>query len=155
MGKEHYIEELKKQLHEVMERPVTLGRAEEVTVYADAICALRRMEGHGGAGWPDLTDEEVKDWASRMENQDDTKGPHWTMGQAEAVAKAMGVHVRPELWWLALNAMYSDHFKSASKNGLDRTEYYAGLAEEFLMDKDAGGPEEKMAGYYHSVVLRK
>ena len=32
-----YIEELKEQLHEVMERPVTLGHAEEVTVYADAI----------------------------------------------------------------------------------------------------------------------
>ena len=41
----HYIEELKRQLHEIMERPVTLGRAEEVTVYADAICALRRMDG--------------------------------------------------------------------------------------------------------------
>ena len=24
----HYIEELKRQLHEIMERPVTLGRAE-------------------------------------------------------------------------------------------------------------------------------
>ena len=34
MGKEHYIEQLKEQLHEIMERPVTLGRAEEVTVYA-------------------------------------------------------------------------------------------------------------------------
>ena len=45
MGKEHYIEQLKEQLHEIMERPVTLGRAEEVTVYADAICALRRMDG--------------------------------------------------------------------------------------------------------------
>ena len=30
----HYIEELKRQLHEIMERPVTLGRTEEVTVYA-------------------------------------------------------------------------------------------------------------------------
>ena len=49
MGKEHYIEELKKQLHEIMERPVTLGRAEEITVYADAICALRRMDGHDEA----------------------------------------------------------------------------------------------------------
>ena len=44
MGKEHYIEELKRQLHEIMERPVTLGRAEEVTVYADAICALHKLD---------------------------------------------------------------------------------------------------------------
>ena len=40
----HYIEELKRQLHEIMERPVTLGRAEEVTVYADAICALHKLD---------------------------------------------------------------------------------------------------------------
>ena len=44
MGKAHYIEELKRQLHEIMERPVTLGRAEEVTVYADAICALHKLD---------------------------------------------------------------------------------------------------------------
>lgn len=40
-----YIEELKKQLQEVMERPASLGRAEEVTVYADAICALHKLGG--------------------------------------------------------------------------------------------------------------
>lgn len=44
MGKEHYIEQLKEQLHEIMERPATLGRAEEVTVYADAICALHKLD---------------------------------------------------------------------------------------------------------------
>lgn len=44
MGKEHYIEELKRQLHEIMERPATLGRAEEVMVYADAICALHKLD---------------------------------------------------------------------------------------------------------------
>ena len=44
MGKEHYIEHLKEQLHEIMERPVTLGRAEEVMVYADAICALHKLD---------------------------------------------------------------------------------------------------------------
>ena len=46
MGKEHYIEALKEQLHEIMERTVTLGRAEEITVYADAICALHKMVSH-------------------------------------------------------------------------------------------------------------
>ena len=44
MGKEHYIEHLKEQMHEIMERPVTLGRAEEVMVYADAICALHKLD---------------------------------------------------------------------------------------------------------------
>lgn len=153
MGLTKYREMIRAELCKMADHPINMHTVTQATALAELLCALRKLDGHEG-GWPDLTDEEVKDWASRMENQDDTKGPHWTMGQAEAVAKAMDIHVRPALWWLALNAMYSDHFKSASKNGLDRTEYYAGLAEEFLMDKDAGGPEEKMAGYYHGVVLR-
>ena len=62
MGKEHYIEELKRQLHEIMERPVTLGRAEEVTVYADAICALRRMDGHDEA--EGFTEDDAKAWTA-------------------------------------------------------------------------------------------
>ena len=53
-----------------------------------------------------------------------------------------------------MNMMYSDYYGVAAKYGLDRPEFYADLAKAFLMDKDAGGPEEKMAGYYHGVVLR-
>lgn len=36
--------------------------------------------------------------------------------------------------------------------GVDRPEYYADLAKEFLFDKDAGGPEQKIAAYYHSIA---
>ena len=127
----HYIEELKRQLHEIMERPVTLGRAEEVTVYADA-----------------------KAWTAKMENEDGTTGPHWTMGQTDAVANVAGVHVDKLTFWACLNMMYSDYYSVAAKYGLDRPEFYADLAKAFLMDKDAGGAEAKMAGYYHGVVKR-
>ena len=41
---QEYIEKLHKELHEIMERPVTLGRAEEVMVYADTICALHKRK---------------------------------------------------------------------------------------------------------------
>lgn len=153
MGKEHYIEELKKQLHEIMERPVTLGRAEEVTVYADAICALHRMDGHDEA--EGFSEEDAKAWTAKMENEDGTTGPHWTMGQTDAVANVAGVHEKPCVWWAAMNMMYSDYYGVAAKYGLDRPEFYADLAKAFLMDKDAGGPEAKMAGYYHGVVLRE
>ena len=152
MGKEHYIEALKEQLHGIMERPVTLGRAEEITVYADAICALHKLEGHdeGEA----FTAEDAEHWTARMENEDGTTGPHWTMGQTDAVANVAGVHEKPCVWWAAMNMMYSDYYSVAAKYGLDRPEFYADLAKAFLMDKDAGGPEAKMAGYYHGVVKR-
>ena len=155
MGKEHYIEQLKEQLHEIMERPVTLGRAEEVMVYADAICALHKMGSHEDGEDTEFTREDAEKWVSHMENEDGTTGPHWTIAQTDAVANVAGVHVDKLTFWACLNMMYSDYYSVAAKYGLDRPEFYADLAKAFLMDKDAGGPEEKMAGYYHGVVLRK
>lgn len=157
MGKEHYIEQLKEQLHEIMKRPVTLGRAEEITVYADAICALHKLDDdhfREAAKMIEFTEDDAKAWTARMENEDGTTGPHWSMGQTDAVANVAGVHVDKLTFWACLNMMYSDYYSVAAKYGLDRLEFYADLAKAFLMDKDAGGPEEKMAGYYHGVVKR-
>ena len=157
MGKEHYIEHLKEQMHEIMERPVTLGRAEEVTAYVDAICALHKLDDdhfREATKMIEFTEDDAKAWTARMENEDGTTGPHWTMGQTDAVANIAGVSVKSCVWWAAMNMMYSDYYGVAAKYGLDRPEFYADLAKAFLMDKDAGGPEEKMAGYYHGVVLR-
>ena len=150
----HYIEELKRQLHEIMERPATLGRAEEVTVYADAICALHKMGSNEDGEDTKFTREDAEKWVSHMENEDGTTGARWAMEQTDAVANIAGVSVKPCIWWAAMNMMYSDYYGVAAKYGLDRPEFYADLAKAFLMDKDAGGPEAKMAGYYHGVVLR-
>ena len=83
-----------------------------------------------------------------MENEDGTTGPHWTMGQTDAVANITGVNVKPCVWWAVLNAMYSDHYNTAIKYGLDRPEFYADLARDFIYDKDGGGAENKTAKYY-------
>ena len=158
MGKEHYIEHLKEQLHEIMERPVTLGRAEEVMVYADAICALHKLDDdhfREATKMIEFTEDDAKAWTARMENEDGTTGPHWSMGQTDAVANVAGVHVDKLTFWACLNMMYSDYYSVAAKYGLDRPEFYADLAKAFLMDKDAGGAEAKMAVYYHGVVARK
>lgn len=41
-------------------------------------------------------------------------------------------------YYVALNAMYSDHCDTAKRMGMDKPEFYAMLARDFLMDKDAG-----------------
>ena len=158
MGKEHYIEQLKEQLHEIMERPVTLGRAEEVMVYADAICALHKLDDdhfRESTKMMEFTREDAEKWVSHMENEDGTTGPHWTIAQTDAVANVAGVHVDKLTFWACLNMMYSDYYSVAAKYGLDRPEFYADLAKAFLMYKDAGGAEAKMVGYYHGIVLRE
>lgn len=153
MDKSKYMQRLHDEIAVLMERPVSLGRAEEICVYADTICALGKMQGkHNRDDAADFTEADARRWTEHMENDDGSKGPNWTLEQATAVANSIGVHVDPWIWFAALNMEYSDGFDVAQKYGLDRPEYYADLAKAFLFDKDGGGPEAKIAGYYHGVV---
>lgn len=155
-----YIEELKKQLQEVMERPASLGRAEEVTVYADAICALHKLGGDHFRESTKMTEfsrEDAMRWAEHMQNADGTVGPHWTMDQTSAVADASGIpHDIPRwAWGVTMNMMYSDYYDVARKFGVNVPEFYAELARAFLMDKDGPGPEEKLCAYYRCIAHNK
>ena len=51
-----------------------------------------------------------------------------------------------------MNMMYSDYCMVASKYGVNNAEFFADMARAFLFDKDAEGPGEKLAAYYHRVV---
>ena len=151
-----YIKELKKQLQEVMERPVSLGRAEEVTVYADSICALHKLGGdhfRESTKMMEFTEDDAKEWTDRMENTDDTTGQHWPIEQTTAVMQSRGLHYDPAVWYAAMNMIYSDYFKTAKKHGVNTVEFFADMTDAFLDDKDAGTPEEKISAYYHCVVL--
>lgn len=156
MNKHTYMQCLRDEIVGLMERPVTLGKAEEITVYADAICALKKLGGeetaHEGTEPAGFTEADAKCWTEHMENDDGSMGAHWTLEQTTAVANSIGVHVDPWIWFAALNMEYSDNFEVAQKYGLDRPEYYADLAKAFLFDEDGGGPEAKIAGYYHGIV---
>lgn len=152
---QEYIEKLHKELHEIMGRPVTLGRAEEVMVYADTICALHKLgDDHfrESTKMVEFTEDDAKEWTARMENTDGTTGPHWPMEQTTAVMVSKGYHYDPAVWYAAMNMVYSDYFSVAKKHGVNTVEFYADMAEAFLDDKDAGGPEEKISAYYHCIA---
>lgn len=147
-----YIEKLTEALRELTGKPVTLGHAEEINVYADALCAVRRLRGAEDARG-NLDRETAVRWMERMENADGSTGPHWTMEQAAAVADSLGIHgVAPWAWGAAMNMMYSDYYPVAVDFGLNRPDFYAALAKAFLLDKDGPGPEEKLLRYYEYVV---
>lgn len=150
-----YIKELKKQLQEVMERPVSLGRAEEVTVYADAICALHKIgDDHfrESTKMMEFTEDDAKEWTARMENTDDTTGQHWPIEQTTAVMLSRGLHYDPAVWYAAMNMIYSDYFKTAKKHGVNTVEFFADMTDAFLDDKDGPGPERKLMEYYEHIA---
>lgn len=155
---QEYIEKLHKELHEIMERPVTLGRAEEVMVYADTICALHKLgDDHfrESTKMMEFTEDDAKAWTARMKNADGSTGPHWTMEQTKAIADSMGIpeHEIPHwAWGVTMNMMYSDYYPVAVEFGLNRPEFYAALAKAFLLDKDGPGPERKLMEYYEHIA---
>lgn len=145
-----YIEKLRERLHELMERPVTLGNVEEVRLYAKTIRALEKLE----CG-ETFTKEDALYWVEHMENSDGTTGAQWTMDETSAMAKSMGVYLPGCIWFAAVNMMRSDYCMVARKHGVDKPEFYADMAEAFLFDKDAGEPEEKISAYYHCIAEKK
>lgn len=155
---QEYIDKLHQQMHKVAECPVSLGRAEEITVYAKAIKALEHLQAgayhHGCDG---ISPDEAKRWAGQIQNADGTTGPHWTTAQTDAVAEERSVSLVDVLrwaWGVTMNMMYSDDYAVAAEFGVDRPEFYAALAQAFLMDKDAPAPEEKLCGYYNHIASR-
>ena len=157
MGLTKYREMIHAELCEMADHPVNMHTVTQATALAELLCALHKLDDdhfRDSTKMMEFTEDDAKAWTAKMENEDGTTGPHWTMGQTDAVANVAGVHEKSCVWWAAMNMMYSDYYSVAAKYGLDRPEFYADLAKAFLMDKDAGGPEEKMAGYYHGVVLR-
>lgn len=93
--------------------------------------------------------EKAEKWLLEMENEDGTTGGHWSLKETDAF-KPDGIS--SYCWECAMNMMYSDYYKTAVKHGVNKPEFYADLARDFLMDKDAKGPAKKLAAYYNCVV---
>lgn len=137
-------------LEACMAEPVCSRSVGSCTMLMDALCKADKITMESEAST--FTEDDARRWTEHMENDDGSMGAHWTLEQTTAVANSIGVHVDPWVWFAALNMEYSDNFGVAQKYGLDRPEYYADLAKAFLFDEDGGGPEAKIAGYYHGIV---
>ena len=142
-----YIEKLYGELHELSTQPVCRRSVEEAAEIAELICVLEKLERKC-----DFTEADAREWTAHMENTDGTTGPHWPMAQTTAVMVSRGYHYDPAVWYAAMNMVYSDYFSVAKKHGINTVEFYADMAEAFLDDKDAGGPEEKISAYYHCIA---
>ena len=145
-----YKAKLCEALEACMAEPVSSRSVGSCTMLMDALCKADKITMESEAST--FTEDDARRWTEHMENDDGSMGAHWTLEQTTAVANSIGVHVVPWIWFAALNMEYSDNFDVAQKYGLDRPEYYADLAKAFLFDKDGGGPEAKIAGYYHGIV---
>lgn len=101
---------------------------------------------------PHFDEEHARYAVEGMENEDGTKGPHWTVEETTSVANQMGINLKSEKpnkwdWYVAMNMIYSDFYKAVvSMTGSANTKHFAELTKAWLCDKDIS--EGKMWHYY-------
>lgn len=149
-----YKKKLEQGIADYMAAPVSERSASAVRGMVECWEVIDKL-GHCPGQEEKLSQEDARRWVGHMENSDGTVGAYWTMEQTAVAAEARGVtfeHISPWGWWAAMNMMYSDYCEVAARYGVGTTEFYADMAKAFLFDRDAGGPEEKLAEYYRNIA---
>lgn len=93
---------------------------------------------------PDFSKESSKYAVSKMKNKDGSIGEHWDYNTTTRVLESKGFDFNPCDWYVALNMIYSDYYKSGRSD-----DTYIELAYDFLSDEDA--PTHKMKRYYKAM----
>ena len=79
-----------------------------------------------------VDEHTARKWVQKMDG-----GEHFKIEQTEQ--QRMAICPDCERWdfYVAMNAMWNDYCETAKKMNIDRPDYYAHLAKDFLKDKDA------------------
>lgn len=77
-------------------------------------------------------------WTKSLKNADGTEGAHFKPEQTEQMRQQHAPECDKWEFMVAMNMMYADYCKSAKSLGVDRPDFYALMARDFLCDKDAG-----------------
>ena len=95
----------------------------------------------------EFTEADAREWVSHM----DPPGK-WTMEQTTVVMHQYGYHYKPCVFYAVMNMLWSDYGKTVSKHGLDRADFWAELAHDFIEDPDA---EDMKVGRYWRDIVKK
>lgn len=150
---ESYIPKLERSIWEYMRSPATPNAAQGIMAMLECLDMLKGAQKSICVG-REMTQADAEAWVNHMANEDGTTGAHWSREQTSAVAESLGISwstLSPWCWWAAMNMMYSDYSGVATHYGVSTPEFYAELAQAFLMDKDGPGPKEKLSAYYWGI----
>jgi hypothetical protein len=112
-----------------------------------------------GINGPHFTEDCAHEAVEHMENEDGSKGPHWTVEETTSVANQMGIDLNTGKvnkwdWYVAMNMIYSDFYKAVvSLTGGANTKSFAELTKAWVCDKDVS--EGKMWHYFMHIMKHK
>lgn len=107
---------------------------------------------------PHFNQEEARKAVSKMQNEDGSRGPHWSIEETTSYANQYGVNLNSRFnrydWFVALNMIYSDYYKViVNITNSNNTKHFVEFAKAWLNDKDID--EGKMWYYYIYVMCDK
>ena len=141
---------------ECLSQPMDENVAAKLNAYNSAYNAVCQWSEESRPEKKDVSDKSftldvAEEWASKLQNEDGSSGPHWTMEQAKRIMAQRNISLDPTEFWIAINLIYSDFSPVAKKHGVgSNLDFYVDMAKAFLNDKDAG--PNKIARYYECVV---
>lgn len=103
-----------------------------------------RVKAYEAEHGPHFNEEHARKAVSKMENEDGTRGPHWSVEETTALASQYGINLGSRFnrydWFVALNMVYSDYYKVIISTYKQRKEAIAKCDEEMakcqaLLDK--------------------
>ena len=111
---------------------------------------LHMIRGGASHDGLELDEDMAYEWMENLQNEDGTKGPHWTKEQTTQVMKQKNLNLDPLEFWVALNAVYSDYCGVAKKMNVNNIDFYTHMAKAFIEDKDS--QPNRLARYYEYVT---
>lgn len=159
-GRQNAKDWLTLKIVECLAEPMDDHMAERLNSYNSAYNAICQWDEENSTSEPKAKDskEEIsfsmdmaKIWASKLQNEDGSKGPHWTVEQAKQIMAQRKLSINPAEFWMAMNLVYSDFSPVAKKHGVGgNLDFYVDMAKAFLDDKDS--KKYKLSEYYSHVV---
>ena len=150
------IESLCHEIDEILECPMNWCNIERLNLLLSTRHKLDKYQDQHKDEHEDrhkLDEHTVKKWVDSMRHTADSgAGPHWTIDQTSQILQQRGWQFDRHEFYAIMNAMWSDYGKTAQKYGVDKSDYWADVAHDWLSDQDA--VHDKAAIYYYEIAKK-
>lgn len=115
-----------------------------------------KIERHEAMYGPHFNEECALKAVSKMENEDGSRGEHWSLEETTSIANQYGINLKGEKynkydWYVALNMIRSDYYRAVvTMTSSYHIKYFVELAKAWLNDKDI---EEGKMWYYYCYIM--
>lgn len=101
-----------------------------------------KIERHEAMYGPHFNEECALKAVSKMENEDGSRGEHWSLEETTSIANQYGINLKGEKynkydWYVALNMIRSDYYRAVvTMTSSDHIKYFVELAKAWLNDEE-------------------